>query len=227
MADPVSSGGAVRSRLLGAIPHGFSDLHGAASLAGMPDGPWVRVKQIHSARVVCVDTLWDDGARPEADAMVTAHCECVLSIVTADCAPVLLADNDSGVVGAAHAGWRGAVGGVIGNTVQAMVALGAQTERIVAAIGPTIAQATYEVDDGFLAAFGEADRDLFLPGRAGHWQFDLPGFVHRQLQRAGVEQIEDCALDTYADPARFHSFRRATHKGGDTTGRQISVIALP
>jgi YfiH family protein len=140
---------------------------------------------------------------------------------------VLLADVQAGVVGAAHAGWRGAHGGVLEAVVGEMVGLGAQRERIVAAIGPAIAQPSYEVDEAFRANFGEADEPFFAPGRPGYWQFDLEGYAAARLQRAGVTTIERLRLDTYTDPTRFFSYRRATHRGEPNYGRQISLIGLP
>jgi polyphenol oxidase len=130
------------------------------------------------------------------------------------------------VVGAAHAGWRGAHGGVIANTVAAMEALGACRDRIAAAVGPCIAQGSYEVDEGFRAQFPNADHRFFAPGALGHWQFDLPGYVCARLRDAGVAAIDPLGCDTYADPERFFSFRRATHRGEATYGRQLSLVGL-
>jgi polyphenol oxidase len=151
----------------------------------------------------------------------------LLGILTADCAPVLLADRDAGVVAAAHAGWRGAHGGVLENTVAAMERLGASPANIVAAIGPAIAQASYEVDESFRSRFADQDAGLFGPGRPGHWQFDLEGYCAQRLAAAGVGRIEALGLDTYADEARFFSFRRATHRGEPDYGRQMALIGLP
>ncbi len=190
----------------------------------MPGGAMVQVRQIHSPTVVAVTAPWETP--PEADALVADRPGLVLGVVTADCAPVLLADAEAGVIGAAHVGWRSAHGGVLENTIEAMVALGASPARISAAIGPSIAQASYEVDDGFRDRFeAEAER-FFAPGREGHWQFDLPGYVAARLHAAGIGAIEALALDTYADASRFHSYRRATHQREPTGGRQISAIAL-
>ena len=213
------------------VPHGF--LTGVGQ-SGEPDpellvdgGELVLVKQVHSARVVDVTAPFAEDERPEVDAMVTAVPGLVLGIVTADCAPVLFEDHRAGVVGAAHAGWRGAHAGVIENTVNAMVALGADRSQIIAAIGPCIHQASYEVDDDFRSKFaGHAERFL-EPGRPGHWQFDLPGYVGARLRNAGISTKARIDLDTYADENRFHSYRRATHRGEDGTGRQFSLIALP
>ena len=171
-----------------------------------------------------VERPWD-GDPPEVDALVTAQSGLVLGIVTADCAPVLLADDETGVVGAAHAGWRGAQAGVIGNTVAAMVDLGAERSRIVAAVGPCVAQVSYEVDAPFRAHFDAQDARFFAPGREGHWQFDLPSYVADRLRRAGVERVDVLGRDTYGEEDDFFSFRRATHRGQATGGRQISLIA--
>ena len=199
-----------------------------AVAAVLPEGCLVTVCQVHSAECV-VAGAWDDAARPHADALVTDRPGLLLGILTADCAPVLLADGQAGVVGAAHAGWKGALGGVVESTVAAMVALGARREAIHAAIGPCIAQASYEVDAAFAERFGASDGvagDFFAPGKAGHWQFDLSGYVARRLDGAGVGLVEQLGLDTYADGGRFFSFRRATHLGQAAYGRQISLIGL-
>lgn len=196
--------------------------------------PWTRlvtVYQVHSSTCLVAGD-WDDAHRPQADALVTDQPGLLLGVLTADCAPVLLADREAndgqGVVGAAHAGWKGALGGVIGETVAAMEALGAERGRIAAAIGPCIAQASYEVDElfraRFLAAAGDNAR-FFGAGRPGHWQFDLEGYVAHRLEEAGVGRVERLGLDTYAAPERFFSFRRATHAGEASYGRQIALIA--
>ncbi len=209
---------------LAGVPHGFSDALGLAADDILPGAPLVRLKQVHSNRVFRAGDSWQDP--PEGDALVTDRPGLVLCIVTADCAPVLLADQEAGVIGAAHAGWRGALGGVIENTVAEMCALGAVHDRIRAAIGPTIAQASYEVDDALRDRFSPADERFFEPGREGHFQFDLPGFVASRLAAAGVSRVENLAEDTYAQPGRFHSYRRATHLGEDVGGRQLSLIGL-
>ena len=159
--------------------------------------------------------------------MVTNKRGLLLGIVTADCAPVLLADRQAGVIGAAHAGWRGAHGGVLENTVAAMERLGAGRRRIAAAIGPAIAQASYEVDAKFRENFEPRDEALFAPGRVGHWQFDLTGYAAGRLRAAGVGTVEPLGLDTYAAQDRFFSYRRATHRGEPNYGRQFSLIGLP
>lgn len=202
---------------------------GRAVEAVLPGALLTSVYQIHSPDCVTLQQPWSDDARPEADALVTARPGVLLAIVTADCAPVLLADREAGVIGAAHAGWKGALSGVTDNTIAAMVALGARREAIAAAIGPCIAQASYEVDDRFAERFiaeHSGNARFLAPGRAGHWQFDLEGYVAGRLESAGIASIERLGLDTYADPARFYSFRRATHRGEASYGRQISLIGL-
>ena len=185
--------------------------------------------QVHSADAAIVTGPIADVDRPRVDALVTATPGLLIGVVTADCAPVLLADVQAGVVAAAHAGWRGAKGGGLATTIEAMVALGADRGRIAAAIGPTIAKASYEVDAAFFDAFSADDAgnaQFFAPGKPDHHQFDLPAFVTHILEKAGLTKIENLALDTYADPARFYSFRRATHRGEVTYGRQGAFICI-
>ena len=215
----------LKAGLLQAIPHGFSTAVGLDVGEILPGAPLVRLKQVHSNRVHRAAESWSD--RPEGDALCTDRPGLVLGIVTADCAPVLFADPEAGVVGAAHAGWRGARSGVLENTVEAMISLGARRALIRAAIGPTIAQASYEVDRQFREQFGAGDEQFFAVGRPGRYQFDLPAYVAHRLQAAGVLRIEDLAEDTYTQPARFFSFRRATHRAEADEGRQLSVIAVP
>ena len=194
-----------------------------------PGATLVLPYQVHSADAAIVTAPMADEDRPRVDAFVTAAPGLLIGVVIADCAPVLLADAQAGVVAAAHAGWRGAKGGGLATTVEAMVALGADYARIAAAIGPTIAQPSYEVGEAFFEAFCDDDTGnarFFTPGTPGHYQFDLPAFVTRQLRNAGVSTIENLALDTYADPARFYSFRRATHRGEATYGRQGAFICV-
>jgi hypothetical protein len=201
-----------------------------AASAILPGAPLVGVYQVHSADCVAVTVPWNDDDRPKADALVTDHPGLLLGIVTADCAPVLLADKSAGVVGAAHAGWKGARRGVIERTVEAMVALGAEPRSIAAAIGPCIAQASYEVDDAFHAGFIAENAEngrFFAAGNPGHWQFDLEGYVAARLRGCGVGAVSLLGLDTYADPDRFYSYRRAVHRGQPAYGRQISMIARP
>ncbi|MGQ0659911.1 peptidoglycan editing factor PgeF [Sphingosinicella sp.] len=195
-----------------------------------PGAALVTGHQIHSAEVVVATAPWPDDARPKADALVTDRPGLALGIVTADCAPVLLADRDAGVIGATHAGWKGAFAGVIGATVAAMEKLGADRSRIAAAVGPCIARKSYEVDEDFLRRFVEAEPEnerFFAPGREDHHQFDLEAYVLSRLAEAGVTRAEALGLDTYADSDRFFSFRRATHNSEPTYGRQLSLIALP
>lgn len=192
----------------------------------LPGAALATVYQVHSADAVRVAEPWPHEARPKADAMATDRPGLLLGVVTADCAPVVLADEEARVIGAAHAGWRGAHGGVLEAAVSQMEALGARRERIVAAIGPAIAQPSYEVDDGFRARFAEADEIYFAPGRAGHWQFDLEGYAAGRLERAGVGRVDRLGLDTYPDNDRFFSYRRATHRGEPGYGRQFSLIGL-
>jgi len=200
-----------------------------AVAAVLPGAELVTLYQVHSADCVTLATPWDDTDRPHADAMVTDRPGFALGILTADCAPVLLADRAAGIVGAAHAGWKGAIGGVTDAAVAAMEKLGADRDRIVAAIGPCIARASYEVDDAFQHRFeakDPANERFFAPGRDGHAQFDLEGYVAHRLAAAGVPTIEMMGLDTYADADRFYSFRRATHRGEPDYGRQISIIGI-
>jgi len=177
---------------------------------------------------VSVDAPWI-GERPQADALVTTTPGLVLSVLTADCAPVLLADAQAGVIGAAHAGWKGAIAGVLEATVEAMVALGAEHRRIRAAIGPAIARRSYEVGPEFrdrFLALATANEAFFAEGRSGRFQFDLEGYCAARLAGAGVGHCRALGLDTFADPKRFFSYRRATHAGEADYGRQMSLIAL-
>ena len=248
----------VRAGALGAMPHGFFGRRGGvstgavaslnvglgsgdapdlvmenrrrAAAAVLPGAALVGPYQVHSPDCVTVTDPWGHDARPEADALVTDRPGILLSVVTADCAPVLLADVEAGVVGAAHAGWRGAVDGVTDRTIAAMLALGARVERIAAAVGPCIAQKSYEVDHGFaetLMRDDGANERFFVDGPAGKPHFDLEAYVVARLAAAGVRSVEALGLDTYADADRFYSFRRATHRGEATYGRQLSAIGLP
>ena len=190
----------------------------------------VTLHQVHSADAVAVTAGYRDDERPHADALATDRPGLLLGVLTADCTPVLLADVQAGVVGAAHAGWKGALGGVTDSVIAAMEGLGASRSRIVAAIGPVIARVSYEVDDSFARRFEEANPEnerFFSPGRKGHQQFDLEAYVATRLAEAGIGRVELLGLDTYADADRFFSFRRATHRGEAGYGRQISLIGLP
>lgn len=186
------------------------------------------VAQVHSATAVALDGPFD-GDRPQADAMVSADPGVALGILTADCAPILFADAESGVVGAAHAGWKGALGGIIEATLAEMEALGADRADISATIGPCISQRNYEVGQEFLEDFLAEDGDFarfFAQGRdPDHYQFDLPSFCLHKLREAGVDSADWIGHCTYADPERFYSYRRATHLKEADYGRLISVIA--
>lgn len=200
-----------------------------AADAVLPGARLVGVYQVHGADCLVAGD-WSDDDRPHADALVTDRPGELLGILTADCAPVLFADSEAGVVGAAHAGWKGAVAGVTDSTIAAMEALGARRDRIVAAVGPCIAQPSYEVDQGFhdkLVQLAPANARFFIPGRAGHHQFDLEHYVAARLESTGIGQVQRLGLDTYTDEARFFSFRRATHRAEPDYGRQISLIGLP
>lgn len=193
----------------------------------LPGATLVSLYQVHSALAVPVDLPWDEHERPHADAVVTRRPGLLLGIVTADCAPVLLADRQAGVVGAAHAGWKGARGGVIESTVAAMEQLGARRSAIRAAIGPCIAQASYEVDARFRERFDAESQVFFVAGRPDHFQFDLEGYVASRLAAARIGMVDRLRLDTYTLEDRFYSFRRATHRGEADYGRQFSLIGLP
>ena len=192
--------------------------------------PLVTLYQIHSAEGVCVCDPWGIGNAPKADAMATDRPGIALGILTADCAPVLLADAEAHVIGAAHAGWKGALTGVIDQAIIRMEQLGAKRERIAAAIGPCISQAAYEVGEEFRAIFTRLDAAnarFFLPAtRTGHWQFDLPGYACARLKAAGVQSVAAPGHCTYAQSGNFYSFRRTTHRGESDYGRQLSAITL-
>jgi len=185
--------------------------------------------QIHSNNVVIVTAPWQ-GQGPEADALVTRMPGIAIGVLTADCAPVLLADAQAGVIGAAHAGWKGALAGVTDSAVAAMEELGAVRARIAAAVGPCIAQASYEVDAAFRERFladATANAGFFLPGaRETRFQFGLEAYVAQRLERAGIGSVECCGSDTYAREADFYSYRRATHRGESDYGRDLSAIVL-
>jgi len=248
----------VRAASLGAVPHGFFGRAGGVStgaVAGLncglgsgddpesvernrrlaagaiiPGAPLASVHQVHSPRAIIVREPVPYDERPHADALVTDRPGLLLGVVTADCAPVFLADTEAGVVGAVHAGWRGATAGVTDQAIAAMISLGARVERIAAAVGPCIARASYEVDHGFaerLLADDAENRRFFAEGPGGSPHFDLEAYVVARLAAAGVRKIEASGLDTYALEDRFYSCRRATHRGEPTYGRQISMIGLP
>jgi purine-nucleoside/S-methyl-5'-thioadenosine phosphorylase / adenosine deaminase len=186
--------------------------------------------QVHSADVVVVDRPWPRGAAPRADAMVTRTPEVALGILTADCAPVLFADAEARIIGAAHAGWRGALSGVLESTLEAMKKLGANPRRIAAAIGPCIGRDSYEVGPEFPAPFlaeNAANDAFFRPApRAGHFLFDLAGYVATRLTRLDLARIETIAGDTVTEADRFFSYRRSCHRKEPDYGRELSAIAL-
>ena len=245
-----------RADVLDGVPHGFFGSAGGAHQFGyggpgnvedirlfrsavasaiLPGAPLAAPHQVHSPNVITLGMqgkLWPDAAegRGVADALVTDRPDVVLGIVTADCGPVLFADTDAGVVGAAHAGWRGAQSGILENTIEAMEALGASRSNIAAALGPMIAQQSYEVDVAFRENFTKADEVHFAdaPMREGiaRWHFDLPGYIAARLETAGITQIESLLTDTFASESTYYSFRRATQRKEPSYGRQISAIAL-
>jgi YfiH family protein len=201
----------------------------AATLGVTPDR-LLTPYQIHSPAVAVADKPWTQENRPHADAIVTRTPRLAIGVSTADCGPLLFADSQAGVVGAAHAGWRGALTGVIEATVAAMETLGANRARITAALGPTISQPNYEVGPEFVERFVSADAAnarFFKPApRAGHAMFDLTGYIADRIQRAGIVEFEDLGLCTYAEPDRFFSYRRTTRRGEPDYGRHINAIAL-
>jgi YfiH family protein len=248
----------IRAISLGQLPHGFLGRRGGMSVgdcAGLnvgygsnddpeaiagnrrlaiaaihPEAELATVHQVHSAEAVVAYQAWPQDQRPRADAMVTDRPNLLLGILTADCAPVLFTDHHGVVVGAAHAGWRGALAGVTDATIEAMELLGSRREHIHAAVGPCIAQPSYEVDDQFRDRFVRADPDnqrFFVTGPASKPHFDLEAYVVHRLIAAGIGEVEALNLDTYADPDRFFSYRRATHRGEADYGRQLSAIAIP
>jgi YfiH family protein len=186
--------------------------------------------QVHGTEAVHVVAAWAPGAGPKADAVVTDRPGIAIGVGSADCGPVLFADPQARIVGAAHAGWKGAFTGVLESAVAAMERLGARRERIAAVLGPAISAASYEVGPEFSARFVEADAGnerFFAPSpRDGHAMFDLAGYITARLRAAGVDAVGDVALCTYADADRFFSYRRATHRGEPDYGRLLSAIAL-
>jgi polyphenol oxidase len=211
--DKIVENRARMARALGVAPQHFLTAH-----------------QIHSPDVVVADEPWTQAARPRADAIVTRRPLLAIGVSTADCGPLLFADAEAGVIGAAHAGWRGALTGVIEATVAAMENLGATRARIAAALGPTIRQPNYEVGPEFVARFVAADpanaRFFASSERPGHAMFDLTGYIAERVHRAGIDDFEDLGLDTYAEPERFYSYRRMTKVGEPDYGRHINAIAL-
>ncbi|MBB6427375.1 peptidoglycan editing factor PgeF [Sphingopyxis sp. JAI128] len=247
----------VTAPTLGGIAHGFFGRHGGVSAgdlaslncglgsgddpaliaenrrrvtdAALPGAALAGLYQVHGNRCITVDEDSDLAARPEADALATRTPGILLGILTADCIPVLFADREAGVVGAAHAGWKGAIAGVTDATLDAMESLGARRANIAAAIGPCIGRASYEVDDGFVQRFvadDPANERFFAAGRPGHAMFDIAAYVAARLAAAGVARIAIGGQDTYALPQDYFSYRRACHKGENSYGRQLSVIGL-
>lgn len=247
----------VRSGLLEGVPHGFFGRRGGVSTGGLaslntgigsgddplliarnrarvrdavlPDAALLGVYQVHGTTCAVAEGAWDETDRPEADALVTNRPHILLGILTADCVPVLLADRAAGVVGAAHAGWKGALGGVTNSTIAAMERLGAERSRIVGAIGPCIGRASYEVDTAFVARFCDADDSnerFFADARPGHAMFDIGGYVAARLAAAGIGRIDMTDHDTCARADDYFSYRRATLRGENGYGRQLSVIGV-
>jgi hypothetical protein len=207
----------------------FKNRARAARALGVPHDRLATPHQVHSAIAVVVDKVWETGKGPQADAVVTNRPGIAVGVGTADCGPVLFADTAARVVGAAHAGWRGALAGVLEATVVAMEGLGADRDRIVAVLGPTISRRNYEVGTELVETFEKADpayARFFHPGtREGHAMFDLPGFIVARLLASGVLGA-DTGHCTYADEERFFSYRRATHRGEADYGRLLSAITL-
>ncbi|WP_395020493.1 peptidoglycan editing factor PgeF [Dongia sp.] len=198
--------------------------------AGLDPDSLSTAYQVHSAKVAVVDEAWDETQRPQVDGLVTRTAGRSLGILTADCVPVLLADPEAGVIGAAHAGWKGAIGGVLQETVAAMERLGAQRARIQAGIGPAIAQKSYEVGPEFPQPFIDRDRGnarfFSTSQRCRHFMFDLTGFVEQELQALGLDSIARAGHDTCAEAEDFFSYRRTTLAKEPDYGRQISLIGL-
>lgn len=211
-------------------PENVAENRRRAVAKATPGASLITLHQIHSCSVVSVTAPFAGDARPQADAMVTATPGLALGILTADCAPILLADAQTGVIGAAHSGWKGTIGNIAAATVAAMQALGARPAHITAAIGPCIQRASYEVDEAFRARFLEQSPEndrFFTPGKPGHPHFDLPGFITQSLANAGVRNVITTGHNTYTDAEKWFSFRRTTHAGESDYGRQISLISLP
>ncbi|MGL3823556.1 peptidoglycan editing factor PgeF [Sphingopyxis sp. R3-92] len=197
--------------------------------AALPGAALTGLYQVHGNRCIIVDEDSDLAARPEADALATRTPGILLGILTADCVPVLFADAEAGVVGAAHAGWKGALAGVTDATIAAMESLGASRASIAVAIGPCIARASYEVDNGFVERFtadDPANERFFAAGRPGHAMFDIAAYVAARVAAADVKRIAIGGQDTYALPQDYFSYRRACHKNENSYGRQLSVIGL-
>jgi YfiH family protein len=200
-----------------------------AQQMGVAAAHFLSMHQTHSSDVVVASGAWPGGSRPRADAIVTRTEGLAIGASAADCGPILLADPNARVIGAAHAGWKGALTGIIESTVGAMEDLGADRNGIVAAIGPLIRQPSYEVGGEFVERFIEADAGngvFFIPSaREGHAMFDLPGYIRMRLENAGVLMIDDIGVDTYSDD-RFFSYRRSVHRQEPDYGRHVHAIAL-
>ena len=210
-------------------PVAIAENRSRAGSAILPGAALVGVYQVHGRDCAVVDAPWSDAHRPHADALVTDRPGVLLGILTADCVPVLLADRAAGVIGAVHAGWKGALAGITDSTIAAMVAKGASVATITAAIGPCIGAASYEVDRAFVDRFlavDPANEHFFRAGRAAHAQFDIAAYVAARLAAAGVSRAEILGDDTYALDADYFSYRRACHHGKGGYGRQISLIGL-
>ena len=201
-----------------------------AAALGVEPRCLITAYQIHSPQVIVADEPWPADARPRADGIVTRAPALAIGVSTADCGPILFAEPQARVIGAAHAGWRGALTGILEATIAAMERLGAARDRIRVALGPMIRQANYEVGPDLIERFAAEDRaaeSFFAPAtRANHALFDLPGYIAARLRRAGLMQVEDLKACTYADAARFFSYRRATHRGEADYGRHVNAIAL-
>lgn len=202
----------------------------AVHLSSRRDTPLLSCYQIHSNKVITVDSAWIEHDKPKADAMVTNQPNIILGILTADCAPVLFHDPIARVIGAAHAGWQGALYGIIENTITAMEKLGATRKNIVAAVGPSIAMKSYEVGNEFYEKFLAENKGFsqhFWAGRDNqHHQFDLRHFVKARLETSGIKKMWLSDLDTYSHESLFYSYRRCTHKNETDYGRQLSAIML-
>jgi YfiH family protein len=200
-----------------------------AAQIGVDPAHFLTVHQVHSPDVAIATAPWDTASRPRVDAMVTQVAGLALGVTTADCGPVLFADPKARVIGAAHAGWKGALTGVLEATIDAMEKLGADRTQIQVAIGPLIRQPSYEVGAEFVERFVREDGEnslFFIPSaRDGHAMFDLAGYIRMRLTRAGVGGIDDTGIDTYPDE-RLFSYRRSVHRGEPDYGRQIHAIVL-
>ena len=200
-----------------------------AERMGVAPDHLINAHQIHSADAVIATEPWQTSARPRADAIVTLRENVAIAVTTADCGPILLVDSNARVIAAAHAGWKGALTGILQSTVATMEKLGAKRSRVIAAIGPMIRQQSYEVGGEFIARFLDADPSnaaFFVPAhRAGHAMFDLAGLIRRRLEHEGILIVDDLGVDTYADE-RFFSYRRSVHRKEPDYGRHVHAIAL-